>query len=160
MAFLPENDIRREVWAACESPIEQWLCRGLFILLGCRAVAGAYDQTRRAELAKIAGSEPAAFLFAQHRIGRYRADFLVVLVDPTKRISRHFIIECDGKNFHSSDEQRSRDAERDAAILAGGYRVVLRIAGRDLRLRFAQTFSPISLHRFTHRHTRASAIVN
>ncbi len=26
MLFLPENDIRREVWARCESPIEQWLC--------------------------------------------------------------------------------------------------------------------------------------
>lgn len=132
MLFLPDDDPRREVWEACESPIEQYLCCGLFAMLGCKAVHGAYDLSRRAELSAIAGDEPAAFLFSQHKIGRYRADFLVVLVDPIKRLSRHFVIECDGHAFHSSDEQRDRDADRDGAIVDAGYKFVVRCSGRRI----------------------------
>lgn len=70
MNFLPDDDPRRAVWNACESPIEQSVCFGMFASLGCKAVLGSFDQSRRAELADIAGDKPAAFLFSQHKIGR------------------------------------------------------------------------------------------
>jgi very-short-patch-repair endonuclease len=132
MMFLPEGDPRRLVWERSESPLEQQVCCGLFLFLGCKAVEGDYDHSRRAELAEIAGDAPAAFVFAQHWIGRSRADFMIVMVDPIQRRSQRFVVECDGKHYHSSEEQIERDAERDRLILAAGYKDVIRCAGSDV----------------------------
>lgn len=131
MNFLPEDDPRHQVWAACESPIEQILCCRLFSSFGCRAVAGAYHGERRAEMAEIASDAPAAFVFAQHRINRYRADFLVVMIDPVKRASSRLVIECDGAAYHTSEEQCAYDMARDAVIVAGGYEII-RLPGTDI----------------------------
>lgn len=136
MNFLPDDDPRKAVWEACESPLEQFMCTGISLLLGCKAVTGDYDQSRRAELAELAGDKPAAFLFSQQPIGRYRADFLIVLIDPAERMSRRFVIECDGKNFHTSDEQIEYDRKRDAAIVATGVRFVARYSGREMHRDF------------------------
>jgi very-short-patch-repair endonuclease len=124
MQFLSEDDPRRQVWAACESPIEQILCCGLFVLLGCKAVSGPFNRSRLLQLAELAGDLPACFLFAQHSIGAYRADFLAVVIDPVRRTCRRLVIECDGKDYHDSDEQIARDAKRDREIEQGGYRLV------------------------------------
>lgn len=132
MNFLDETDPRRVAWMKAESPLEQTMACGLFSILGCRAVVGEYEQSRRAELAALVGDKPAAFVFPQHEVGRYRVDFLVVMVDPVKRASQHFIIECDGHDYHSSDEQIARDAERDEAMVAAGYKFVHRVSGSAL----------------------------
>jgi very-short-patch-repair endonuclease len=42
------------------------------------------------------------------------------------------VIEIDSELHHSSPGDRARDAERDAAMLAAGFRTVLRIAAEDL----------------------------
>ncbi len=121
---------RREVWERCESPIEQLLCCAMFAFFGCRAVSGPLD---RSELWELAGDAPACFLFSQHRIGRYRADFLAVTVDPKRGQSRQLVIECDGKRFHSAHEQIIRDADRDEAFRQAGYQVI-RYSGKTLHL--------------------------
>jgi very-short-patch-repair endonuclease len=130
--FLPEDDPRRQVWEACESPIEQYLCCGLFAVLGCRAVQGPFDRSRLPQLGEIASGKPGSFLFSQHWIGVYRADFLLVLVDPERRTARLIVLECDGKDYHSSADQIERDAARDAEILKAGYHEVLRFTGSIL----------------------------
>lgn len=56
---------------------------------------------------------------AQVKIGRYRAD--IVLNDKV-------VVECDGHEFHSTDDQRRYDAERDRYMEARGY-VVYRVEG-------------------------------
>lgn len=131
MMFLAENDPRRDVWEQCESPIEQYLCCGLFALLGCKAVSGPFDYSRLPHLAEIAGDAAACFLFSQHSVGIYRADFLAVVVDPQKRTHRKLVIECDGERYHGSDEQIARDQKRDEEIQSAGYRVI-RYAGTSL----------------------------
>ena len=88
MQFLPEDDPRREVWEQAQSPIEKYLATALFALLGCKAVSGPFDRSRLPQLAELAGDPPACFLFAQHPIGIYRADFLLVIVDPQRRKSQ------------------------------------------------------------------------
>lgn len=124
MRFLPEDDPRRKVWARCQSPIELWLCCALFAHLGCKAVVGPFHPARVPELAEVAGGEPASFLFAQHRVGIYRTDFLLVVVDPIQRTFKHLVIECDGRGWHTSDQQMIRDEHRDARITKAGYRIV------------------------------------
>jgi hypothetical protein len=148
MNFLDQSDPRWKAWKACESPIEQMLCCGLFAILGCKAVHDPYNLNRRAELADIAGAEPAAFAFSQHWIKpsneqKYRADFLLVLINPIHRTARHIVIECDGKDFHNSEEQKRYDQQRDEDILASGYYAVRRFSGRDIHRRWQYTITTI-----------------
>lgn len=124
MLYLPEDDPRRLVWSTCESPIEQYLCCGIFSFLGCKAVSGAFDEARLSQLAEAAGDRPTCFLFSQHPIGNYRADFLLVVVDPQRRISRRLVVECDGKEYHGSEQQIARDKRRDEEIGEAGYKVI------------------------------------
>lgn len=126
-ASIPNPD----VWERCESPIEQILCTAMFRHLKCQAVPGPFDVSRLAQLAEIARDKPAVFLFAQHAIGIYRADFLLVVVDPQRRTSRRLVIECDGKAYHTSEQQMARDSERDDHIADAGYRVV-RFSGASI----------------------------
>lgn len=58
----------------------------------------------------------------QVEIGRYRADFVV---------GEDLVVECDGHDWHSSREQRTKDAGRDRAIMAAGYRVA-RFTGTEI----------------------------
>jgi very-short-patch-repair endonuclease len=142
--FLHDDDPRFIAWQMTESPIEQCLCCGLFVLLGCSAVLGRYELHRRAELAVLAGEKPAAFVFPQHEVGRYRVDFLLVLIDPAARRSRTFALECDGQDFHSSDEQLACDAGRDAALRAAGCHDVVRFSGGLLNQNFPAVMGSIS----------------
>ncbi|HEY2533938.1 MAG TPA: hypothetical protein VGJ20_39460 [Xanthobacteraceae bacterium] len=138
-AWIGEDDPRFRQWADCESPIEQLLCCGLFAMLGCRAVEGKYSSDRRAELAALI-KRPAAFVFTQQRLRQYRADFLLVMIDPIARRSYTFIIECDGKEYHSPE----RDGVRDSKIIADsrpGF--VWRITGSDIVTNLASVIDRI-----------------
>lgn len=119
-----ESDPCHEVWVGCESPIEQILCCAIFCFLGVKAVFGPFDESRLGQLAEIAGDQPAGFLFSQHSIGIYRADFLLVAVNPARRTSRRLAIECDGKWYHAKEEQIARDQRRDEELAEAGYRVI------------------------------------
>jgi very-short-patch-repair endonuclease len=124
MRFLPQDDPRRRVWEACESPIEQWLCCGLFTLLGCRAVGNYFFPSLLTELCVRAGDAPACYLFSQHKIGRYRVDFLAVIVRPADRTHRLIVIECDGERYHGSPAQQARDRIRNGIFEERGYTVI------------------------------------
>lgn len=63
------------------------------------------------------------------RILSYEADILV----------GDLVIECDGEHWHSSPQQKERDAKRDARLRAAGYRV-LRVPGKDI---YSGTFKSI-----------------
>lgn len=114
-------------WAKCESPIEERFLRGLLDRPGCKSILGTYSLDRRAEMASMVDG-PTAFVFAQHSLGRYRVDFLVVVIDPTTRTSRTFAIECDGKGFHDP----IRDHDRDADLLYRGLNRIIRISGSKI----------------------------
>jgi very-short-patch-repair endonuclease len=59
----------------------------------------------------------------QVRCGKYRID--LALVGP--RIA----IECDGKAYHSSPEQKAHDRRKDAYLHKNGWKV-LRFSGRQI----------------------------
>jgi very-short-patch-repair endonuclease len=60
----------------------------------------------------------------QARCGPFRVDLAL----PKYRIA----IECDGKDFHSSPDQKKRDKKRSAYLYKNGYRSVLRFTGSEI----------------------------
>ena len=67
------------------------------------------------------------FVFPQAEFGAYRADFLIKAVGyksgsrvwpPNKELV--ICLECDGKEFHSSPEQKAYDKRRDDYFLKNG----------------------------------------
>lgn len=140
MRFLPEDDQRRRVWARCESPIEQILCIALFAYLGLEAVSGDFSSERIPELVR---DHPTAFLFAQQAIAGYRLDFLIVTADREGCVL--FALECDGRDYHSSKNQRLYDKHRDAVLRSAGCREVLRASGRMI-VRDVQRFVTNSVY--------------
>lgn len=86
----------------CESPIERRLLRALRFAL-----------------------PDGVALFCQAPIGMYRADFLA------QRADLRVVIEADGREFHTSPEQREYDQRRDEYMIKKGYRV-LRYTGSQI----------------------------
>ncbi len=62
---------------------------------------------------------------AQALIGRYHVDFLV------EENGTQVVVECDGKLYHSSDEAKKTDEERDSYLQSRGY-PVLRFTGGEI----------------------------
>lgn len=86
----------------CESPIERRLLRALRFALPDGVV-----------------------LCCQAPVGMYRADFLA------ERADLRVVIEADGREFHTSPEQREYDQRRDEYMIKKGYRV-LRYTGSQI----------------------------
>jgi very-short-patch-repair endonuclease len=62
-------------------------------------------------------------LHAQHMVAGYRIDFAYI-VTPYRETPIRIAIECDGHDFHSSRDQRGRDADQGRALLAAGWHLV------------------------------------
>lgn len=76
------------------------------------------------------------FLYPQYQCGSYRADFFIHVIDyntrprrPNKTKEIKIIIEADGKEFHSTEEQIERDKKRDEWFKEQGYHT-LRFPGK------------------------------
>jgi very-short-patch-repair endonuclease len=113
-----------------ESPIEGILCTALYRDLGYRRGPGVFDRSIISNLREAAGGTSAGWVFTQHQIGRYRADLLIVAVPSTGSVET-LVVECDGKDFHSSTTQIADDIERAAEIRRVGYRLI-RFSGSDI----------------------------
>lgn len=59
----------------------------------------------------------------QYRVGKYRLDFAF----PDKKLA----VECDGHAYHSTRDQRGRDADRDRELIAQGW-TVIRFTGSQI----------------------------
>jgi len=59
----------------------------------------------------------------QEKIGKYRVDFFFP--------KSNLIVEIDGREYHSSTEQRQKDFERELALIKKGY-TVLRFTGSQV----------------------------
>lgn len=64
-------------------------------------------------------------LIPQLRVGQYRADFAIINGDVG------IFVEVDGHEFHSTPEQKERDAKRDRELLLAGW-VTVRFTGREI----------------------------
>ncbi|QCG93930.1 DUF559 domain-containing protein [Azospirillum sp. TSA2s] len=73
-----------------------------------------------------------AFIFQQQKIGKYRADFIVVGVASENAKPVTVVVECDGHDFHERTKQQAqRDRRRDREMTALGYRV-FRFTGSEI----------------------------
>ncbi len=59
--------------------------------------------------------EPKLTLVPQYQLNRFRYDFAILAGE-----ALILAIECDGKDFHSSEAQRANDAAKDALIYSMG----------------------------------------
>lgn len=68
-------------------------------------------------------------LRTQVRVGPYRAD--IMLSDKRGESGRRLIVECDGRDFHSSPEAIDRDRRRDRWF-AANHIFVMRFSGTEI----------------------------
>ncbi len=87
-------------------------------------------------------------IYPQHRVGRYRADLAICLLerepnpggsgvyfldDIPHSFEAQIIVECDGHEFHEkTKEQAAHDKRRDRALFSEGW-PVLRFTGSEIR---------------------------
>lgn len=70
----------------------------------------------------------------QYRIGRCHVDLAI----PSAKLA----IECDGKAYHSSPEQKAKDRRRDKFIRSRGWRVI-RFTGREINGRLSEVVAKV-----------------
>jgi very-short-patch-repair endonuclease len=74
------------------------------------------------------------YVVTQYPCGKYRVDLAL----PTYNIA----IECDGKAFHSSREQKAHDRRKDRYLRKNGYKV-LRFTGRQINSNLSSVLTTI-----------------
>lgn len=111
-----------EVSPDCESPIENMLGAALLMMFERAGERLTLCKSDRLE------SAPAGLLLVpQFRWSYYRSDWAIVVAKPLSAL----LIECDGRDFHSSPEQKAHDAKKDAAALNRGY-LTMRFTGSEI----------------------------
>lgn len=108
---------RQDYSNVCESPIEKMFFNALEQV---GFYFNKYDNIVKGKCGEVVVTPQYTFTEL-----RYRVDFLFEVWDKT------FCVEIDGHDFHSSKEQRGRDAKRDRELLAAGY-PVLRFTGTEI----------------------------
>jgi very-short-patch-repair endonuclease len=104
-----------------ESPIET--------LFGARLALRARRLCKQIGLEFVVGRGGADLaLHPQFLLGRFRYDFAVRAKGREKPL---VLVECDGKDFHSSAEQQANDALKDAAALKAGIKLI-RFTGSEI----------------------------
>lgn len=139
-------DVPRNLWEICESPIERLFVGGLIVCheLGKAQVRFVTDVPLAEGLEAIldGSTERAGYrgmwlhVFPQAKMGRYRADFLVVAAgnvapigaDPTID-HRVVIVECDGKEFH---RDQGREDKRNSFFIHQCGFTVLHFTGSEI----------------------------
>jgi very-short-patch-repair endonuclease len=79
------------------------------------------------KMVDIRNAPDALLLVPQFAWGYYRSDWAIL----NPKNGGALLIECDGKEFHSSDEQRAHDAKKDAAALDRGF-LTMRFTGSQI----------------------------
>lgn len=140
--------VPRNLWEICESPIERLMIGGFQTChdLGLGQIRFVTDVPLTTGLRAILdGTEERAgyrgmwlHIFPQAKIGRYRADFLVVAAGNVTPIGaedrvdidhRVVVVECDGEAFHR-DQRRER--ERDGFFVHHCGFSVLHFTGSEI----------------------------
>lgn len=104
----------------CDSPIEEQL--GAFMLTVFREGGLDLKLCKDTEIGKIGN---ALILVPQYRWHHYRSDWAILRPADDQRA---LLVECDGKEFHSSAAQLQHDATKDAAAADYGH-LTMRFTG-------------------------------
>lgn len=72
------------------------------------------------------------YITPQHKVEKYRVDFLIQRIDRLTQELSPVVVELDGHDFHDKDKrQRSYEKARDRLLVRKGYRV-LHFTGSDV----------------------------
>lgn len=78
------------------------------------------------------------FMFPQRQVGKYRADFIIQGVGYVARsrvwppkLTATIAIECDGYEFHGTNEQKAYDTVRDQYFISQGIKTI-RFTGSEI----------------------------
>lgn len=115
----------REIGGNCDSPIEEEL--GAEILT---YFAGKGHPLKLSLVTDARDATEQLLLVPQFKWSIYRSDWAIVKARPG---ATALLIECDGKDFHSSPEQRAHDARKDAAAAERGHLTVRFTGSRIFR---------------------------
>lgn len=119
--LLDRDRAGREIGESTESPIELQL--GAAIIM-CFERAG----TPLKLCLELPKDRPEGLLLVpQFKWSHYRSDWAIV----NPRQGGALLIECDGRDFHSSSEQRAHDRKKDAAAHDRGY-LTIRFDGSSI----------------------------
>lgn len=126
------NLLGNPVWQeTIESPIEEKMLIALCDVSGWRVHRRTncnLKYMRKFAADRLASGE--ILIAPQCWVGKYRMDFGVCAKSPGGYL-RIIGVECDGHAYHSTPEQRARDAARDVAITEHGV-LVKRFAGHEI----------------------------
>lgn len=111
-----------QIGGNCDSPIEAQI--GAAILMFFERAGKPLKLCKMIDLKKPADE---LVLVPQFAWGYYRSDWAIL--NPT--LSGALLIECDGKEFHSSTEQRKHDWQKDANAHDRGY-LTMRFTGSQI----------------------------
>lgn len=105
-----------------ESPIETIFGAKLALVLRpvCEEVGWTFSVGAR--------SDADVWLQPQYQLGRFRYDFAILATGQSRPL---ILIECDGKEFHSTEEQQANDILKDEAARKAGIRLV-RFTGAEI----------------------------
>jgi very-short-patch-repair endonuclease len=134
----------RFVFANCDSPIEQIYCLSLFQVPDVWAIPAEFFDS----LLKYQPPTRRIIVFSQFPIRDYRVDFLLVALSP-EQDPAFLIVECDGRDFHSTPEAIARDRDRQRDLCGWGFRIV-RHTGAEIHADpagvVAKTFASLATH--------------
>jgi very-short-patch-repair endonuclease len=102
-----------------DSPIES--------ILGAAIIVKFKAADRQLVLASEPGEVGGLMLIPQFKWGYYRSDWAIY----NPRTTGALLIECDGKDFHSSPDQVEHDRKKDAAAHDRGY-LTIRFTGSQI----------------------------
>lgn len=106
----------------CESPIERLLAIGMYSVSLC------YMENFYPDIV-VGGIYPQSEIVANEIT--YRVDFSIPVLYKNES-EHHFIIECDGHDFHEKTKQQAqRDRQRERNLIAAGY-TVIRFTGSEI----------------------------
>lgn len=113
----------RQIGDNCDSPIEEEL--------GAETLTYFADKGHPLRLSMVIDRSDTSgrlLLVPQFKWSIYRSDWAIIKAHPE---ARALLIECDGKDFHSSPEQRLHDARKDRAAAERGH-LTIRFTGSDI----------------------------
>ncbi len=125
--FFVAGRLLAQIVDACDSDIEAQMAMGL---IGWDIANHPHSLGFHKDTSRPLGKH---YIIPQFPVGGCRLDFLLCDSANNKRCC--VAIECDGRNFHTSEAQKDRDRKRDRFLNSQGFTVV-RFIGKDI------TFDP------------------
>lgn len=113
----------------CDSPIEE-----LLLIAFHKQELGGYYYNKLKDMFDLIvilqQFEVECNSFDVGKIDKYRVDFSIQL-DNVRGDSFHFVVECDGYEFHSNKESFEKDRKRDMTLLKEGIPTI-RLPGKEI----------------------------